>query len=148
LGKLNGRRLRALEECLPPSAEALASWPIEDQVADTLAAFELWKISGPGTGSCTDRQLLLLAGAWALIQLGGVPGEFELPSGVTITWSEDAYGNPTVDASGPVTVEDLPEHVARYVYRMPRAAQPQHERLLHELAMERLARERNENDEE
>lgn len=155
---LNGRRLRALEECLPPSAEALGAWPLGDQLRDTFEALRVYRwAAAEKCGECTDRQLSLLLAGWALGNLRDPgwpsPGEVEFVGGVRVTW-HDKHGEPAFKITGPdggqVAADDvlaaLPVSISRYVYRMAVARQPAHERFLHEIAMERI-RKREEREE-
>jgi hypothetical protein len=148
VGKL-GKRIGEIEELVGPG-EALGDWTLWDQIEDVLESLSLWRISGPGTGHVTDRQIKLLACLHAYLE-NGAPGEFQLPaSGARGKWSFDENDEPVLNVEGRPLLEDLPERTAKYLKRMDTQKQPAHERFMHEYALERLAKkaakERNEDE--
>ncbi|HEV8045895.1 MAG TPA: hypothetical protein VGP38_11980 [Rubrobacter sp.] len=123
------RRLAKLEEVSRP--KEFSDWPIEDQFEVVLEALRVHRAGGTRQRG-TDREIHLMGLLCALWALPDGLGEYSFPSGTVVAFSDHRNGTSSVEASGLVGVDDLPEGVREYWERMETSEQPERERRSYE----------------
>jgi hypothetical protein len=121
--RLDSRLRRLEQEVVPPILPTWPDWPLEDQFEAVLRALRVHRVGGT-VQLATDHEIHLMGLLCALWKLPEGDGKHRFPSGAVVSWSDNGDGTKTVEASGYVRVEDLPEGVREYWARLDPKEQP------------------------